>query len=72
MLTAKTYQRMRRIYTLLILIVVLVGCSQYKRDDEMHTADEILAQADSLENTIYTYADTLALQEAIAIYGKRR
>ena len=70
MLTAKTFQRMRRIYTLLLLIVVLAGCSQYKRNDEMHTADEILAQADSLENTIYTYADTLALQEAIAVYER--
>lgn len=61
---------MRKTTILLLLSVALAGCSSHSRKDEMHTADEILAQADSLENTVYTYADTLALQHAIAVYER--
>ena len=61
---------MRRNCLYLFLLVALVGCSSYVSQDDKYSADATLAYADSLENTIYIYADTLALQNAVDVYHR--
>lgn len=61
---------MGRKYIYSILLAVIAGCTPHISEEDMHKADATLACADSLENTIYTYADTLALQEAADVFAR--
>ena len=61
---------MRKNILYIVLLVTFFGCSSYSGEDALREADMTLAQADSLENTINTYADTLALQEAVNVYHR--
>ena len=61
---------MRRNAVYSILLALLVCCAPRIGEQDLQNADFTLAQADSLENTIYTYADTLALQEAVELFSR--
>ena len=61
---------MRKSYIILFLLATLSACSSYVSKEELRTADTTLFHADSLENTVYVYADTLALKQAIDVYRR--
>ncbi|MBR1877921.1 MAG: hypothetical protein IJ814_02820 [Paludibacteraceae bacterium] len=56
--------------TYIVLLIALAGCAGHVSKEDLQRAEKTLAQADSLENTIYTYADTLALQEAVEVFSR--
>ena len=62
---------MRKNALYIVLLAMFTGCSSYSGEEALRRAERTLSQADSLENTIYTYADTLALQEAAEVFARR-